>query len=343
MGHGLAERWLFRVASAPRHGGGHLSRCLVLANAMRSIAPIGMEFHLDPDSDAAAQRVRAAGHDVRTDTGAAVSAAAGCVLDGYELSGETTDRYAQAGPLVFLDDLGMPPRAADLAVNAGFQMTGREIAGIPALLGPRYALIDPAFSPVRDPAEQVGTVLISMGRADTGNATALTLKALSILCGRGFSPDIVVALGSECPHLTHVRDQFSRYRGNAELVVDTGSMAELMAAADLVIGAGGVGLQERAAMGVPSVTLVLADNQAPATEAAIRAGVTIFGQAADRTTPDELAKVVLDVANNREMRRNMTSRGRNLIDGKGAVRVAKAVLLMQRRGTPAVPDTATIH
>jgi UDP-2,4-diacetamido-2,4,6-trideoxy-beta-L-altropyranose hydrolase len=50
------------------------------------------------------------------------------------------------------------------------------------------------------------------------------------------------------------------------------NMAELMAAADLAIGAGGTTTWERCCLGLPSIVLVLADNQREVAEAMSAAG-----------------------------------------------------------------------
>jgi len=320
------DRWIFRVATAARHGGGHLSRCLTLAEAMPETAEI--LFLIDPDAGGAAARIQCHGYMAAVDDGAPVAPVSGVLLDGYDFETETLSRYRPAGPMAVLDDLGEVPEGAGLAINTGFQMSGTALDGVPALLGPRFALIGPEFAPSCPKGDSVDHVLVTMGRVDSDNATGLTLEALLEARQEGFKPRVTVALGSECPHLDAVRTLLSRFGGEAVLTLDTEVMPALLDEADLVIGAGGVGLQERVAKGVPSVTLTLAANQEAATAAAVALGLTAFGWRAAETTRTALREALCALAADRDARKQMAERGPAVIDGKGPQRIAEALSAM---------------
>jgi len=320
------DRWIFRVATAARHGGGHLSRCLTLAEAMPGTAEI--LFHIDPDAEGAAFRIRRHGYTAVADDGAPVAPVSGVLLDGYGFQAETVSRYRSAGPMAVLDDLGEVPEGAGLAINTGFQMSGTALEGVPALLGPRFALIGSEFAPSRPKGDSVDHVLVTMGRVDADNATTLALEALLEARQEGFKPRVNVALGSECPHLDAVRALLSQFGGEAVLILDTEAMPALLDEADLVIGAGGVGLQERVAKGVPSVTLTLAANQEGATAAAVAQGLTAFGCRATETTRTALREALCALAADRGIRKQMAERGPAVIDGKGPQRIAEALSAM---------------
>lgn len=290
---------------------------------MRSEADI--TFHVDKGAMAAAGLIRARGFAADEDDDSAMPPGTGCVLDGYDFDAETPARYAGAGPLVFLHDLGPVPTVASLVVNGGFQMVGASLCGIPALLGPAHALIAAEFRPDGRDRERVETVLVSMGRADAANATGLALEALLLARAEGFAPRVLVALGADCPHLTAVKGMLERFDGAAELHVDTFAMTTLMNRADLIIGAGGVGLQERVAMAIPSVTLVAAENQAPSTVAAVEKGLTALGLPQGAVTPGRLRDDIVRLAADPIARRTMAARGPTVIDGKGPARVATAL------------------
>ncbi len=326
MGTNAQSRWIFRVATAARYGGGHLSRCLTLADAMPDTAEV--LFHIDPDAEGAAVRIRQHGYAAAMDDGAPVVPVSGVVLDGYEFAPETVARYRSAGRLAIIDDLGHIPNGAALAINTGFQMSGTDLNGVDALLGPRFALIGPGFVPSRPFADKVDHVLVTMGRIDAENATALALEALLEARQEGLKPRVTVALGSDFPHLDAVRALLPRFGGDADLVLDTNEMPTLLDEADMVIGAGGVGLQERVAKGVPSVTLILAANQESATIAAVEKGLTAFGRSAADTTREALRTALCDLAADRGARKQMAEKGPAAIDGKGPQRVARALCAM---------------
>jgi UDP-2,4-diacetamido-2,4,6-trideoxy-beta-L-altropyranose hydrolase len=92
--------------------------------------------------------------------------------------------------------------------------------------------------------------------------------------------------------------------------------------ADLAVTAAGNSLLEAAAVGVPTLALVMADNQLPGARALAEAGAT---QLCDPASPDAVAAAVRRLAGDRRLRREQAERGRALVDGHGALRVAFAL------------------
>jgi UDP-4-amino-4,6-dideoxy-N-acetyl-beta-L-altrosamine N-acetyltransferase len=102
-------------------------------------------------------------------------------------------------------------------------------------------------------------------------------------------------------------------------------MAPFMTRADLMIGAGGVTLLERCAAGLPSVSLVVADNQERGTRAAACAGATISLGPAAAVTSRVLADEVERLLGDARAVNSMTLAARALIGsepGSGASTVA---------------------
>jgi spore coat polysaccharide biosynthesis predicted glycosyltransferase SpsG len=250
------------------------------------------------------------------------------VLDGYDLMERDAQKFAAfAPPLVVLDDFLAPPSTAALVVNGAFHLEGERVGAIPALLGQRYALVDPRFAalPDRDRSGPVERLLVSFGRLDPNNATELTLRVLGRL---GFAGEITVA-SSSGPNVTSLHATLASLRARARLVIDAPDMAPLLAESDFVIGAGGVSLMERMAAGVPSLTLVIAENQRLFVEGAVRLGATV---AADMPLlPESLAQVLAAMLGNGAARAAMAKVGRRIIDGKGAARVARRLMALAEK------------
>ena len=112
-------------------------------------------------------------------------------------------------------------------------------------------------------------------------------------------------------------------RGTDDPRVETlnvpGGLAAELAAADLVVTAGGVTMLEACCLGRPTVAFSIADNQSPALAGAAAAGAVL---AADRTTA---AAVAARLAADYEARVRLAISGRALVDGRGAARVATAI------------------
>jgi spore coat polysaccharide biosynthesis predicted glycosyltransferase SpsG len=100
----------------------------------------------------------------------------------------------------------------------------------------------------------------------------------------------------------------------------------MMLAADLAVSGAGVTLCELAATATPTVAIALADNQRPNFDAFARAGAAVpAGGAGDPDMIGAIATAVRSLADDAARRRAVGARGRALVDGQGAMRVARAI------------------
>jgi len=230
--------------------------------------------------------------------------------------------------LMVIDDLADRAHDCDLLLDQSLGRTAEDYAGLlpetaTTLLGPQYALLRPEFarlraeSLARRAAPRLERVLVTMGGVDKDNATALVLDALdsSVL------PDnvrITVVMGGQAPWLTEARTRARRMRLATEVLVDVRDMARLMAENDLAIGAGGTTTWERCSLGLPTFTVVVAENQREVATAMAALGAMVLillgeglGEALARAlreaTPDKLA--------------NFSRISKDVCDGAGGTRV----------------------
>jgi spore coat polysaccharide biosynthesis predicted glycosyltransferase SpsG len=312
----MGQRWLIRVASHRRHGGGHVARCAVLASALVD-AGADVVVQLDPGAlEATALLAR---HGLSCSEDPVTGPIRGIVLDGYELMGREATNLARRAPLVVIDDFLDPPDCAALAINGAVHLDGDRIGELPALLGPRYALIDPRYAalPSRDRAAPVRNVLITMGRLDPDN---LVITCLDLLDAIGCEAQVTVVASSDTVGRAGLDTRIQRPH---RLVIDAADMVPLLDDADFVIGAGGVSLMERMAAGVPSMTFSLIDNQRLFVRGAADLGATVDG--GDPSSP-ECATLLREIFADGPARVAMAAAGRRVIDGQGAARVASHLI-----------------
>lgn len=173
--------------------------------------------------------------------------------------------------LMVIDDLADRAHACDLLLD---QNTGRREAdyaallpaGAPVLAGPRYALLRPEFAALRAESlarrrqPRLERLLVTMGGIDKDNVTERVLDALD---GCPLPPDleITVVMGPQAPWREQVEARAARMRNATHVRVGVDDMARLMTDSDLAIGAAGSTSWERCALGLPSILLVLAENQ----------------------------------------------------------------------------------
>jgi len=137
------------------------------------------------------------------------------------------------------------------------------------LLGQHYILFRNEFATLRQQAEQrrilskqfrSSKVLIAMGGGDPDNITLQAISALSQLKQQYKELEAQVVLSSSAPHLKTIQQQCDDQQW-LELIVDTNEMAQLMLNADFAIGACGTTSWERCYLGLPTVTIITAENQ----------------------------------------------------------------------------------
>ena len=359
---------LFLCDAGPHVGGGHVMRCLTLARALAAegvastfLAPPAVgdileafgETHRHPVPAAAAEGPQA------------LSAAAAAALDGGSYAAVVVDHYgmsareeeALAGPgrlLAVIDDLADRPHLADLLVDTGY---GREAAaygalvpeGAQLLLGPDYALVRPEFAASRAEAlarrsgAPVRRVLVSLGLTDVGGITG---RVLRLLDGRPGEICFDVVVGGGAPSLPELRERAAR-DPRLTLHVETAEMAALTTAADLAVGAGGSSTWERACLGLPTLALVLADNQAELAGRLAAAGAALAVEARDEDFGGAFRESYARLVQDAELRARLSRTSAALCDGGGAARVAAA--LRDRLGTASkdgrlpAPMAAEVH
>ncbi len=326
---GSEPGWLFRVASSPKWGGGHVARCRALGRALSTRSPVTML--LDPDGGNWLEPLEREGFEIAFADRVPVGRWCGSLLDGYGFSeADARSLRAIAPPLVALDDLRSPPRQADLVINPGPEEASYEM---PALLGPCYALIDDRYRsrPRASIRPEVGHVAIIFGRYDACDATGLALSAVDWVAREGVRPRLSVVLGGSSPNLETVRKWCKQYDSMATLLIDHHDMPALLKGTDLVIGAGGVGLYERLALGIPSLTVRVSDNQIDNITVAARHGGTIDMGSIEQVDARALAENVLGLARSVQARQEQSRRGQALVDGCGPERVAVEMSALARR------------
>ncbi len=330
----MTAAWAIRAGAHPHEAGGHVTRCILLAQALAADAAVTLV--LDSDAPVALRARAASVAPVTTPAEALLQPWEGAVLDGYVFPLAEWQSWRQRADVVAcLCDSAMaetPLAAGAIELVVAPWATARR-PGEHVLAGIENALVDPRFAalPGRMTSEVVCRVLVTFGMRDSKNMTGLALRALAMLRDRGFAPSVDVTLGPTAPHAAEVHACLKVFGQDAELHVDSEAMDRLLNRADLVVGGGGVSLLERLAAGVPSLTVPLSPGQAPAVAAASAAGATSATERPETLTVAALADDVAMLANDRRRRAAMAAAGRSLVDGRAAERVAAVLLALAKQ------------
>lgn len=334
--------WFLRIASAPKYGAGHVRRSGALARALAERANVTVV--LDPDGMACAEAFVADGIPAIAAGTEAVQSCAGVVLDGYHFGEDEIVRWRGcARTLVVIDDFHSPPPHADVVIAPAPHLHGEQIDGVPALMGARYALLGAEFAnlPPRPSDERkFPRVVVSFGAVDSNNATGLAIDALGLVAAKR-RLEARVLVGKHFPHLPTLRDQAKIHGDWLRLRQGETDLAGIWTAADLAIGAGGVSLLERMACGCPSLCIATADNQSLALSEIESLGTAHFAGALADLDANELANIIDVTLSDLGRLREMSVRGRQLVDGHGATRAVTA--LLDRRLLEGARNCAQAH
>ena len=321
------RRAIFRTDASVTIGGGHVRRCLVLADALAE-AGWAISFVCSATARSIVPALAGRGFAV-TEPAVFEKAPTRCdllVVDDYRLD-VVFERAARgwAARILVVDDLANRPHDCDVLLDQSPGGARDAYADLvpkdcTLLLGPSYALLDPRFRAARRQRREIGDVeriFVNFGTTDIANATSLALDAIA---AAKLNAAIDVVIGGAAPHVAALKTKIAA-RAGVTLHVDVDDVAGLMRRADLAIGAGGVGALERCVLGLPSAILTVADNQHTNAQALAASGAARYWGDIGSRSGDEVAAALKALTADQTGRAAMSDAAAALVDGLGAVRV----------------------
>ena len=343
---------LFRADANVAMGTGHAMRCLALAQAWQDSGGRCV-FAMTEQTPAITSRlwenkieiesVRTTGGTAddaaQTATIAAQHGADWIVVDGYQFGSAYQAALKTAGlRVLLLDDNGQAASyTADVVLNQNLHAAGKIYAqrgpNTQLLLGPRYALLRREFRAWRNwrrehPA-RARKILITMGGSDPDNVTARVIDAVNSLA----DVEAVVLVGGSNPHLAAIEEKIGGGNSSVRLVVDAQNVGEWMAWADVAISGAGTTFWEMCFLGLPSVLLVLAENQEGVAATAQEMNIAWNLGWHSKIEASVLYGKIKELLDSVEIRKTQSDNGRKLVDGRGAERVSAFLSEIELRPT----------
>ncbi|MDL2226364.1 UDP-2,4-diacetamido-2,4,6-trideoxy-beta-L-altropyranose hydrolase [Deltaproteobacteria bacterium OttesenSCG-928-M10] len=331
----MSRRLLIRADASPSMGTGHVMRCLALALAARQagheVLLAGrvevdwvlerldhekVSFHPLPGPIPQAEDPSALLTLVKAQKPNAV------VLDGYHFGLDSQKAIRSAGfRLLVIDDYNhLPEYSADILLNQNLGSDDLPYRGDigQKLLGPGYALLRPEFAAARRLAEQrvwpdkPRRLLLTLGGGDFINhlerlAPDLNLPelagtTLTVLAGK-MAPAKIRAALTGCP-------------AEVEILSGVDDMPGLLLKTDLAISAGGSTCWELCCLGVPFLTVEIAENQQ----------VIVWELASRGVAPAFGPSVLRELLASDELRGRQRERGLKLVSPSGVAEVVAALI-----------------
>jgi spore coat polysaccharide biosynthesis predicted glycosyltransferase SpsG/L-amino acid N-acyltransferase YncA len=309
-----------------RVGYGHLARCTALYQAFETLgaepeliiagggAPPKLTsglMHRAEDWRSPAARVRAIAADSDV-----------TVIDSYVADPPVyAEAASAAGVLVSMDDTARLDYPAGIVVNGAIRadtMPYPCTEGVAYLLGPVFATLRADFwdVPSKQTAPEVRTVLVAVGGTDIAGLAPRAVAAIERLDP---GPDVIVVLGSGDEVGLGERAQRLHAASATEVLAE-------MLKADLCVATSGQTLTELARVGVPTVAVCVAENQRQNGEGWADIGFAEYVGDVGAADLEERIATAMERLAPRDERARRSRVGRQTVDGRGALRVARRAL-----------------
>jgi spore coat polysaccharide biosynthesis protein SpsF len=166
-------------------------------------------------------------------------------------------------------------------------------------------------------------VLVAMGGADPGGATALAVEALA---RAGVPMRVTVVVGAAYRGEAALAARLAESLPDARLLRDVADMAPLMAEADLAVVSFGMTAYELAAVGTPTLALTLTADHAESAAALAASGALADAGRIGAVGAPALAAAAARLLADPDRLFAMGDAGPRLIDGRGADRIADRIV-----------------
>lgn len=364
-------RVLIRADASPTIGSGHIARCLTLARVLRkqgshvafacrqlpghrldALSTEGFEtfalpeFYPGEDPQQAIESMLPWQADIDALDLLLEDHAEfdWIIVDHYGLDHHWQTAARRWAPrIAAVDDLATRRYSVDLLLNQNLSGLSDNYTpllpeGCRTLLGPRYAMLREEFDcPAIDIKPEARRVLVNFGGFDAAMQTHHAMLALADFT----ELEVDFVAGVDNPAWAQMQ-ALAQTRPNWRLHSFVSDFHQRMTEADLFIGAGGGTSWERAALGLPTICIAVSNNQQVNGEVMAAAGAHVFMGAREQVSVTQLRDAIGFVAGNVYLRQSLAERSRQMVDGRGALRVAAALADAVPKSSHATLDDAQL-
>jgi UDP-2,4-diacetamido-2,4,6-trideoxy-beta-L-altropyranose hydrolase len=254
------------------------------------------------------------------------------VIDGYHFDSSYQRLVKESGhPLLAIDDYGHAGHYyADIVLNQNLHAENLTYSCEPyakLLLGSKYVLLRREFLKwrgwKREIPEVARKVLVTMGGSDPENVTLKVINAINMV---DFGPlEVAVVVGPTNPHYEALERAARASRHSIVLMRNVPDMPELMSWADVAIAAGGTTCWELAFMGLPTVLIVMAENQTLIARSLNEKRIAYNLGWREMVNYNDIVKATSTLSIDYKQRFHMSQEAQKTVDGEGVKRILNEV------------------
>ncbi|AWI03689.1 UDP-2,4-diacetamido-2,4,6-trideoxy-beta-L-altropyranose hydrolase [Clostridium drakei] len=238
-------------------------------------------------------------------------------IDEYYFS-KTKNAFSRTA---YIDDMNLYYYDVDFLINQNigaekFNYKTNENSKL--LCGCKYVMLRKEFKNIEEKCvpETVKNIMITVGGADPNN---ITLKLLSWVKSLNYNFHVVIG-----PSFNNI-EQLKEFESARIKLYHNVDMCSLMQKVDMAVSACGSTLYELAACKVPTIGIIIADNQQGIACEMHKQGIIRNIGWYNELDEDTFIKAIGDISDNYDLRKNMGLKASKLIDGKGAERISNII------------------
>lgn len=250
------------------------------------------------------------------------------LVDSYQVTPLYMKTLRDMTYVTYFDELGLFGYGCQQLINGVLEPPDySEAEGYP-LLGPDYVSLRQEFSDIgpKEIRPKIETLLVTSGGTDPYHFCRSFLETF-LQQEQWQQVKVVVAVGELSVDKEYLVEQYAESR-RVKVLVNCNRMADLMAEADYCVTAGGTTLYEVCAVGVCASSFAIADNQLQVAESFHRFDLVSFAGDFRREKQETIHRILEQMKRfeSQEARLNRSRRQQKLVDGKGALRIAQALI-----------------
>lgn len=256
------------------------------------------------------------------------------LVDSYYVTEKYLAALKKRITTIYMDDIYAFSYPVDMLIN--YNIYGEEMgyekdaafADTKLLLGTEYVPLREEFSAGEQQRTAAdGGILITTGGSDSFNlAGQLLMEAMKYDALK--EKEYHAVSGSLNPHIGELQALAEKHE-NIHIHCNVTNMAELMAESEVALSAGGSTLYELCAMGVPVIAFSFAENQERLVQTFVKRGIAQYGgnyrKDGNKMIQNTIAGLEM-LLEDENLRAEYRKKARTLVDGKGADRIAEAIL-----------------
>lgn len=262
------------------------------------------------------------------------------IVDHYSLDYQWQDILKPlCEKIMVIDDLANRKHHCDILLDQTFGRASIDYKTLvpkhcKLLLGMPYMLLRDEFHQARELAQlqrqklqnnPLNQILVSLGGTDPDNIASKILRWLVSIEATYEKLNICLVANGSSKFLGEL-NSLSKKHPSIRIVINPPSMAKLMLNADIAIGSSGATAWERCCLGLPTLSIISADNQKQVSENLEQAGAILslgyFKQLKEHSFKGAFDKLFRD----KKLYQNMVQKSFDCCDGLGADRSAKEIL-----------------